>query len=192
MTDMKIPPAPPMPPKAPVPLKNPPSASASLTGVYGSWDDMDVEEELKQFGESDGRQLKDYPPRELPDGTLAEQKWVRTRLGGQVDVENIQKHYEQKWRPRPASTLQGYLATAVPGFDTPVIGLSGHVLFERHAKLGAVTEQRANERRREQIASVKQTLMSKRYTQGGRNYGSVGVDEISSSLRRPAVQTDDD
>ena len=167
------------------------AATDNLTGRGETWDDMDVEVELKQFGESDGRQLKDYPPRTLPDGTVMQQRKVRTRIGGQVDVDNIQKAYDDGWRPRPASTLAGYIPRAVPGFDIPVIGISGHVLFERHPKLDAVETLRVDEKRRAQLSSVKATLTERQYGPNG-SYGAVRVDELKSHVRRPAQQTDDD
>ena len=32
------------------------------------------------------------------------QKWVRTRLAGEQDTDNVHRHLEEGWRPRPAST----------------------------------------------------------------------------------------
>jgi hypothetical protein len=32
------------------------------------------------------------------------QKWVRTRLAGEQDTDNVHRHLEEGWRPRPASS----------------------------------------------------------------------------------------
>ena len=32
------------------------------------------------------------------------QKWVRTRLSGEQDTDNVHRHLEEGWRPRPASS----------------------------------------------------------------------------------------
>lgn len=142
-----------------------------LTNSLGSWDDLGEAEMARfegQLANTSGLQLPQYPPRTGPDGKPMDQRYVGTRIGGELDRENIQKALDAGWRPRPVDTLPGVLPVNYDGFGTPVIGFGGMVLMERPKRIGDAERQRVAEARRVQIAAVK-SQSHKQFGEGGRH-----------------------
>lgn len=164
-----------------------------LTGDFDSWDDnIDLDQMAKRFGRTnDGRQLPDYPPRNGPDGKPMDQVWIRTRLGGETDVDNLQRIRDRGWRPRPPDTLPGYTPVMMPGIERPVIGVSGMVLFERPHTLGVADRDAIMRERNAQLDAVRDQ-MGRKVSHGGSEYGRLRVDELKSNVRRPEIQPDDE
>lgn len=131
------------------------------------------------------------PPR---DGM--EQRWVRCRIGGTEDVQNVLKRQQQGWTPRPADTLPPGFAGMGQKFDKlpdlgNIIGNQDCVLMERPEELGRKVKAyyaRQTGRLRESIADfVGDRLPRQHGTSGGT------VDELDLQVttgRRPQIAPD--
>lgn len=74
----------------------------------------------------------DVPQYIEPDtGEAWPQKWVRTMLGGRPDVDNVMRHLNEGWLPRPANTAPE--GRHIPLIDDKnfgeIIGIHGNILM---------------------------------------------------------------
>jgi len=63
------------------------------------------------------------------------QRWCRTEINGKPDTSNLNRKFNQGWRPRPASSVaKGDFVPTIKYGKSNVIGMEGLILMERPAK----------------------------------------------------------
>jgi len=119
-----------------------------------TWDNIDIHASMDEIGENEGP-LPYIKPR---PGFV--QRWIRTKIGGEDDPENISKSSNQHWRRRDPSTIPvGFSApTIYVGGIGNAIGISGMILMERPVEINDKYKSRVIDRTKAQMRSVEESL----------------------------------
>ncbi len=128
-----------------------------------------------------------------------EQRWIRVRLGGQIDIQNYLRQQQRGWRPRPADTLpSGYMLLkqnleAQFGEQGSIIGNQDSILMERPLSLGNKVRAyyaKQTQRLKMQISEFIGDNMPRKH---GTRGGSVAELEMNATVgdgRRPPIASD--
>lgn len=117
------------------------------------------------------------------------QRWVRTKLGGQDDQNNVFRKINQGWKPRPLDSVpKGQYVPHVDFNGVNVIGIHGNILMERpveiHEKHAAYNRQQANN----QMVAAKNNLFNV-HKEGT---GMVAPTMNTQTKVKVGIQADDD
>lgn len=122
------------------------------------------------------------------------QLWVRTEIRGVEDHENINKHLNDRWRPRAADTLPKdvFFSTTQWREEGSVIGFRGMVLMERPIGVHRAQAEYYKQAARDQKRSVDDHLM--RVHEPGTGMGAPEINRSSRVMvgngRRPNAPDD--
>lgn len=119
------------------------------------------------------------------------QRWVRTKLNGVDDPNNLVKRLNQGWQPRLAETApDNYKHLSVVHDGANVIGIHGMLLMERPEEVHNQHAQRTNAATRNQMRAVDENLFKAH--QPGRGFEAPTMKESSRvEVGRPVTVADD-
>lgn len=140
-----------------------------------TWDNMNVHDIVI------GDDISGGPLPEIPARPGYVQRWVRTKIGGVDDPQNMSAKFNQYWRRRdPKSLPTGTYAPTihVEGVGD-AIGISGMVLMERPQEVHDQFKRRIEQRTQAQRDSVEQSLFSE-HKPADQGFGRPGTAEDKS------------
>lgn len=116
------------------------------------------------------------------------QRWVRTKLDGEWDGANLDRAFNDGWRPRKRENIpEGMYLTntenlASYGFEGQAISIHGMVLMERPVEVHEVEAQAERDMNEAQMRSVRSTV-SKTYNRAHRGFTPIQMDHQSQIER---------
>lgn len=125
------------------------------------------------------------------------QRWVRTRLQGSEDADNVSRKESEGWRRRSIETIpKGVIAPKIKsGEHAGYIGVRGNILMERPEEIHQAYADRNRRATEAQMTAVEQQLHAD-HTPGrglGRPKMSVKTEVgVRRNARRVEVQEDDE
>lgn len=119
------------------------------------------------------------------------QRWVRTKLAGAEDVNNVIRKHNQGWRPRSADTIpKGGFVPTVNFNGTNVVGIEGAILMERPERLATAHARRNAKMADNQMQAVREN-MQRVHTRGD-GFGAPVFSNSSKQVKvKPVVVADD-
>lgn len=118
------------------------------------------------------------------------QRWIRTHVAGQEDVNNVQKAFREGWRPRRAETIpQGFAAASLSeGRYAGIVGIHGMILCEMPASRLEQRRVYYKEASNTQMRSVQADLEAQQHPVLGQ-IKQAHQETVTKGRRRPPVQT---
>lgn len=104
------------------------------------------------------------------------QRWVRTKVKGEDDQNNVFRKINQGWKPRPLSTVKK--GQFIPNIDfqgTDVIGIHGMILMERPLKQHEAQAEYNRKAAENQMSAVKENMFN--------------VHESGKGMRQPSMKS---
>jgi hypothetical protein len=119
------------------------------------------------------------------------QRWVRSTVKGEQDQANLQRKFNQGWRPRLLSTIpKGQFVAHVDFMGQEVIGIHGSILMEIPTELLNRHKKRVREATNLQSQSVKSNFLNSR-DQNERGDARLSFEETSRTQRGRIAAVDD-
>ena len=114
------------------------------------------------------------------------QRWVRTKVKGEDDQNNVFRKINQGWKPRLLSSVAK--GNFVPNIDfqgTDVIGIHGMILMERPEKQHAAQAKHNQQATDDQMSAVKQNMFNVHEQGSGMSQPSMKSKSSVSKGREP-------
>lgn len=119
------------------------------------------------------------------------QRWVRTKLAGADDVNNVIRKHNQGWRPRSADTIpKGAYVPTVNFNGANVVGIEGAILMERPERLAMAHARRNAKMTDHQMTAVKENMQ--RVHNRGDGFSAPVFSNTSKQVRAKPVSVADD
>ena len=153
-----------------------------------SWDLEDVHQDFDATWVQQSSQLPYIPPREG-----MEQRWVRSRLGGEPDAQRLTSARGQGWKRRLPETVPTHFRALTVRMEGAgeVIGAGGHILMERPMRLGDILRQRVRAMTDNQMRSVDESMFNVHNKGDGFGPPRRVEDRTTVSVGRPVTMQDD-
>jgi len=152
-----------------------------------TWDENAVHDDFDDFVGQD-TSLPDIPARSGFD-----QRWIRTKIGGEDDPVNVSRSLNKGWKRRDPDTLPANFKTLrsyVEGIGESV-GVSGMVLMERPKQISRKFKDSKDQRTAAQMQSVDDNLF-KSHTAGSGFGAPARVEDKTEVTRGKPISVDDD
>ena len=114
------------------------------------------------------------------------QRWVRTKVKGEDDQNNVFRKINQGWKPRLKSSVPK--GAFVPNIDfqgTDVIGIHGMILMERPEKQNEAQKRHNAQATKDQMSAVKQNMFNVHEQGDGMSRPSMNNNSSVSKGREP-------
>jgi len=119
------------------------------------------------------------------------QRWVRTTIKGDQDQTNLQRKFNQGWRPRALSTVpKGQFVMNIDFQGQDVVGIQGMILMEIPTKLLDRHKEEVRNNTDMQMQSVKQNYLNAR-DPNDRGNARMQFEENSKASRGRIASIDD-
>lgn len=163
-------------------------AEAELTRKTRTQDLRESEPVHEQYADWDESLLstKNIPAREGYS-----QRWVRSTVKGDQDQANLQRKFNQGWRPRLLSTIpKGQFVAHIDFQGQEVVGVHGMFLMEIPTPLLERHKKRVREATDLQAQSVRSNFLNSRYP-NDRGDAQLAFEETSRTQRGRIAAVDD-